>query len=353
MVPRLMADVTVELARAALHTHAIGTGIATRYRLQRVDSVLRLPDIRWIVDEWFCHGGYSVVYGPPGIGKTAVLLHLAVAVASGRPWMGRSVEQTGVLYVAAEGLAGFKERLEATLDAFEIPHMRRSRLPLRVIDDAPDLTQAECIAGIVHAAARVAGGCGLVIIDPLVECMSGDENGEGMQIASAGAGFIARRAGAAVVIGHHTDGKGVAERGNKRLRARALGMVKTGRAGDARTLSVDKQRHGREYELQFVLGELVDSVVPLLVPGSERIRGAHPRIGSPSPHPTMPTAEALLRECLLRMAPCSTSALIRAAEGRGRGDEVLRNTLRRLIEEGHVLRHSNGRMHVLSLKDLG
>ena len=340
-------------ARVALHAHVGSSGRATRYRLHGVDSLLKLPDVRWIVDGWISHGGYSVFYGPPGVGKTAVLLNLAVAVAAGHPWMGRPVEQAGVLFVAAEGLAGFNRRLTAALDECEIAPRQRRLLPLRVIDAAPDLTQAESLAGIVRAAARIPNGCGLIIVDPLVECMSGEENGEGMQLASDGARFLARQTGAAVVIGHHTDAKGLTERGNKRLRARALAMVKASSAGDVRTLTVDKQRHGREFELQFVLQEQSGSIVTRLVPESEHVRGTRPRTGVAAMRSSVPSAETIITDTLRNIGPCSSSALMKASKSRGRGDDVLRAALRLMVDGGVVLRRVEGRRHVLSLKDPG
>jgi RecA-family ATPase len=61
----------------------------------------------------------------------------------------------------------------------------------------------------------------MVVIDPLVEFMTGEENGEGMQLATRGLRALARLLDCAVVVGHHTNADGSRERGAAFLRMRA------------------------------------------------------------------------------------------------------------------------------------
>lgn len=55
------------------------------------------------------------ITGPSGAGKTFVTLDLAASIATGQPWHGRPTHGDGrpVVYVVAEGAAGFKRRLWA------------------------------------------------------------------------------------------------------------------------------------------------------------------------------------------------------------------------------------------------
>ena len=57
----------------------------------------------WRVDDLLPFEGFGEFYGAPGCGKTFLALDLGLSVATGRPWMGHSVEQCPVVYVASEG----------------------------------------------------------------------------------------------------------------------------------------------------------------------------------------------------------------------------------------------------------
>ncbi len=61
------------------------------------------PDPDWLVDELLPCGGVSVLVGKPKSGKTTLARAIAVAVAQGRPVLGRNVLQGKVLYLALEG----------------------------------------------------------------------------------------------------------------------------------------------------------------------------------------------------------------------------------------------------------
>ncbi|WP_309671063.1 AAA family ATPase [Gemmatimonas sp.] len=53
------------------------------------------------------------LWAPSGIGKTFVMLDLALHVAAGKPWHGLAVQQAPVLYVVGEGFAGMRSRVAA------------------------------------------------------------------------------------------------------------------------------------------------------------------------------------------------------------------------------------------------
>lgn len=59
----------------------------------------------------------SIWFGPPGNGKTFLLLHMAYAISRGESVFGRRVRQGDVLYMALEGRGGIDKRIFAMTQA--------------------------------------------------------------------------------------------------------------------------------------------------------------------------------------------------------------------------------------------
>lgn len=68
---------------------------------------------RWLVQDWLEEEGLSMLYGPPGSGKSFVAYDFACCVATGTPWNGKKVRQGPVVIVVGEGHRGIKKRLRA------------------------------------------------------------------------------------------------------------------------------------------------------------------------------------------------------------------------------------------------
>jgi AAA domain len=67
----------------------------------------------WLVKNLIVMGSVALVYGPPGCGKTFLVLDLALAIAKGDEWFGRSVRKGRVIYVAAEAGQTIRNRIAA------------------------------------------------------------------------------------------------------------------------------------------------------------------------------------------------------------------------------------------------
>jgi hypothetical protein len=116
--------------------------------------------------------GFGIIAGPRKHGKTLLELELGLCVAGGVPFLGRAVTQTPVLIIEEEGAARvMQDRLRGQADALGVPvdaplyiaHRQRYRLDIPADVAALD----ELIA---------ATGAGLVIIGPLAQVASIDEN---------------------------------------------------------------------------------------------------------------------------------------------------------------------------------
>src|SRR5262249_36239393 len=82
-------------------------------------EILAAPEdpIRWLVADLLPQGGLSVLAGKPKAGKSTLARALALSVAQGKPFLGRSVAQGGVVYLALEEKRGEVKRHFETMGA--------------------------------------------------------------------------------------------------------------------------------------------------------------------------------------------------------------------------------------------
>jgi hypothetical protein len=213
------------------------------------ELVQALPPVEWLVDGWLPAVGLSGVYGPPGIGKKLFLLYVEDCVLRGRPLFSHPVQRGATMFYAGEGVEHFPARWRA-MDHTHLKDDDAEPAPNLYLPNATvDLAYPPDVAAVLKTKAEHERDHGvpvrLVVIDPLAEYMTGDENGEDMDRASRGARAIATIGRCAVVIGHHTNASGERERGSEKPRARAEAWLRMEQAGaDRVALIAQKQRGG-------------------------------------------------------------------------------------------------------------
>lgn len=186
----------------------------------------------------------SVLYGPSNSGKTFFASDLAMHVALGRQWRGLDVEQCGVLYVAAEGSWGIRNRVLAFREHFAIDHM-----PLTVMTSGMNLFDSdddvERLCATVRQAAQRIGDVGLIVIDTLARVMGGgDENtASDMGLLVQHVDQLCSDLGLHVMLVHHS-GKDVARgaRGSSSLRAATATEIEVEPLEGMSVARVTKQR---------------------------------------------------------------------------------------------------------------
>jgi AAA domain len=65
-----------------------------------------------IIDGYLFRNSLAWIGGKPGHCKSFVAAEIACCVGTGRPWFGHQVTQSKVLYLIAEGVSGFSDRIE-------------------------------------------------------------------------------------------------------------------------------------------------------------------------------------------------------------------------------------------------
>lgn len=162
----------------------------------------------WIIKNILPQAGLAMLYGESGAGKTFFIIDLVMSITRGTPWRGHKVKQGTVVYIAAEGVGGFRKRLRAYAKHYGID---LARLPLGIIADAPNLLKDDY--KILSEQIVKWGDTQVIVIDTLAQATPGaNENAaEDMGLAIDRCKRIHEATGALVILIHHS-GKN-AERG--------------------------------------------------------------------------------------------------------------------------------------------
>ncbi|MCD9027729.1 AAA family ATPase [Luteimonas sp. BDR2-5] len=172
----------------------------------RVGTLRTVPQ-SWMVAGWIPSASLSAIIGASGAGKSFCALAVACSVATGSAFFDCAVEAGAVFYLAGEGLAGLKRRI----DAWSLENaVDLSDAPLFLADRLPALTEPGSAAAIVAAIRSMIATSGtprLIVVDTLHRAFGGEDENS----AAAMAKFIracdemkGELAGATVVVIHHS-----------------------------------------------------------------------------------------------------------------------------------------------------
>lgn len=230
------------------------------------DQVTQLPAPEWLIKGLFPTGGFVVLYGPSGHGKSFVALDWAYHIATDRNWQGLSVNTGPVIYVAAEGRGGLSQRIEAWQNKYRTlgAPVYFSLEPLDILGNGPEELLSVCSPFAFdpdeppdELFPR------LIVIDTLARCFLGDENeAEAMARFVSGIDDLRLGLGATVLIIHH-EGKdrGRGERGSSALRGAADTMIRMVKKQDeTMLLTCTKQKDAIEFDEITLRLESVGSV---------------------------------------------------------------------------------------------
>jgi hypothetical protein len=185
-------------------------------RLVSLTSIDAVLTSNYMVKGWLDRNCLSMLYGPSNAGKTFVALDIAMHIAAGKSWRGLRVNGGPVLYIAAEGGAGIRNRLAAIKR--ERPDMASAPFTLLPVGlDLHGQGDALAICEIMPDEAPA-----LVVIDTLARSMgAGDENtAKDAAMFVRNCDLIREATGAHVMVIHHTgkdEDRGA--RGSSALRA--------------------------------------------------------------------------------------------------------------------------------------
>lgn len=209
------------------------------------DFAAQESSLKWLVKGFLPKANLGVLFGESGSGKSFAMLDLSAAICRGLEfWNGHRVTQGRVLYVVAEGVSGFRQRIKAYCHQQAIP-----RIGMDVIYDiTPNLTNVAQITDLIKEV-REREPYQLIVMDTFAQVMAGADENNGLDVGNALAQCkrIANRCGAMVLLVHHS-GKDASKgsRGHSSIKAACDVEIKVERSNDTRSITTSKMKDGVE-----------------------------------------------------------------------------------------------------------
>lgn len=218
-------------------------GTPGRFSLLTPSDLRAIPPMRWLVRGCIPETGLGAIYGPPGCGKSFLVLDLMGAIADGRAWFSHDVSAAPCVYVALEGEAGVSQRIAAYMTKHGTPEALRvilTPLDIRLADDRRELAATIKAAGM-------AGG--VLTLDTLNRAAPGADENDSREMGELIAAMKALQAdlGGLVLAVHHS-GKDAARglRGHSSLLAALDAVLEVTRHDERREWRLAKAKDGED-----------------------------------------------------------------------------------------------------------
>lgn len=201
--------------------------------------------IKWLVKGLLPQAMLGVLFGESGAGKSFATLDMCAAISRGlETWNGHRVTQGRVLYVVAEGVSGFRQRIRAYCHQHDIP-----RIGFDVIYDVtPNLMDVAQVTDLIKEICE-REPYDLIVMDTFAQVTAGanENSGEDVGVALSQCKRLAQRSGAMVLLVHHS-GKDASKgsRGHSSIKAACDVELEVKRNAETRSITTTKMKDGRE-----------------------------------------------------------------------------------------------------------
>jgi len=245
--PYLSESYLAAVADSALHAPARRSDDAAPalplkrpFRLLSIEELESIPPPSFLIDGVLPAGALAAIYGPAKLGKTFVVLDMALSVASGRPFFGRQVRKGTVVYVIGEGRSGLGQRWRA----WKAAHGVTFGVRLHVLPRAVQLLDQRHMSEFQKELDLLEEPPALIVFDTLARCFVGGEENSArdMGMAVNALDALKERTGATVTVVHHTNRAGEEERGSGSLRGAVDTMMALKEENDSLTLTCVAQK---------------------------------------------------------------------------------------------------------------
>jgi hypothetical protein len=142
------------------------------FELFTAEDAMTMPPISFLIDGYLPKKSFSMLYGPPGSGKSFLALEMALSIAHGRQWRSRDVVKSAVIYLASEGFAGMGQRLKGWYAHNQVS----DHCDLRFIRVPVDFLQTEEVEKLIRTINLANLNVSLIVVDTVARSFSGDEN---------------------------------------------------------------------------------------------------------------------------------------------------------------------------------
>lgn len=222
------------------------------------DEIEHLTEPTWLVEDILVSGSLAFLYGQPGMGKSLLALDLAGSIAAGIDFHGHTIAKpAGVLYIVAEGLGDFGQRVKA----FRLARGLEDLKAITYVLESINVFDFQWLS-LVEEIERLKLDPALIIIDTLSRCTVGAEENSAKDMGKVVANLDALRGTteAAVLVVHHTGKDGRLLRGSSVLEGAADTVLKL-RDSHGLVLSCDKQKSASSFSpIRLRMEPTADSV---------------------------------------------------------------------------------------------
>lgn len=187
------------------------------YPVLDIDGIIDRPPPEWLVERHIPKRSVGFLVSRPGAGKSFLTLDLSLHIAFGREnWHGDAITadaETSVLYLAAEGSYGFRNRIKAWLKQHDVANRSKR---FKLIEQTVNFMKPDDIGKLVKTVRRSIGlkPC-LIVVDTISQSLPGaDENLQKDMSLFVHACNVLRDAFACSVMGVHHESKDGGMRGS-------------------------------------------------------------------------------------------------------------------------------------------
>ena len=236
------------------------------FRPLSLTDLLRLPPKQWLLEQVIGAGDLCMLYGPPGTGKTFVAIDMIFSLCLGLRWAMRFdvARPLSVAYCAGEGTGGLPQRFAAAAEYYgadELPNFTFYATTPQLHTKA---ASHETVSQFVNDwKARDGGPLDLLVIDTFHSATVGAEENSATDtgLILAALRMAQRALGCAVLLLHHTNKNGTAERGSSALRGAMDSMIGIAECGHKFQMACAKLKDGAAWQSQtFALVDKGESV---------------------------------------------------------------------------------------------
>jgi len=189
-------------------------------RFLTLEELGNLPEPKWMIEGLFEQDALVMLVGPPGSFKSFLAIDWALSLATGRPWNGRGIKPSRVLYALGEGKASLLKRIHAWVDYNALSKSEYNTLNanFRVTFDVPQLAIQRETGRFITDLDTDAFNPTLLVIDTLARSYVGKNENDAMDVGIwVDSADKLRHRGMTVLVLHHTKKNvefGLRERGN-------------------------------------------------------------------------------------------------------------------------------------------
>lgn len=176
-------------------------------------DILNRPSPAWLIQDLIQENTICVLAAPGGLGKTFLAIAMSRALACGSPFFGKQTKQGKTLYVAAEGVSAFGDRVRA----WNAQHDHTLTVPADAIGYVEQGVNLKDEQSVMTLSTMVReGDYSLVVLDTFSQLSyieNENSNSETAEVYRAIKSIRDAREGTSVLVLHHTPATGGKARG--------------------------------------------------------------------------------------------------------------------------------------------